>query len=145
MTRAWIVEKDVRACGNYDCVDYRKKVRGAKFSLDKQTGIARYGCPTCGQTHQTQLRSWKERRACKLCCYVRNVTVRRYTGDMSNPDAADGNTWAKTYCDACEELCSAWNHFGTGHRLQKRAQEKYAARGVDVPTLEQYRKVLDAS
>ena len=137
MSRAWLVEKDARACGNYSCESYRAKVKGSKFSLDETTGLARYGCIVCGKENETQLRSWKERRACKLCQYVRNVTVYKYSGG--------GEEHANEYCDAREALKSAWKHTYTAQQLKMKATNIYSARGVDVPTLEQYRKILNSS
>ena len=135
-TRKWVVGKEARSCGEYSCASRDGKKAPSKFSLDEQSGLARFGCGVCGKTTERQLRDWKERRACKLCCYVRNVTVHKFSSDSKE--------YAREYCDACDALKSAWSHTYTAQKLSKQAQVKYGARGVDVPTIEQYRRILDS-
>jgi len=134
-TRAWIVPKSAKTCSHYgyDCNNTRPK--GSKFNLDKYTGKTRFGCGACKHVHEMQLKAWKERRACRLCRYVRNVTVTEWT---------PGHQHAEEYCDACKQMLSCWSHLRTAADQKSKAVSTYAKRGVDVPTLEQYRKVLDS-
>lgn len=138
MTRAWIVPKSARTCSSYGYECNNTRPRGSKFKLNKETGVAHFYCATCRKTHETKLNSWKERRPCKLCQYVRNVTVTAFSWKQDG--AAQEH--AEEYCDACKQMLSCWSHLRTAADQKAKAVETYMKRGVDVPTLEQYRKVL---
>lgn len=135
-TRAWLVPKSAKTCSHYGYECNNTRPRGSKFKLNKETGVAHFYCGCCKHTHETQLKSWKERRACKLCQYVRNVTVSEWS---------PGHQHAEEYCDACKQMLSCWSHMRTAQEQKAKALVTYEKRGVDVPTLEQYRKVLNAS
>ncbi len=126
MARDWIVGREAKSCGNYSCSsrDGVKAKSGNKFSLNAETGVARFGCGVCGQTTERKLTRWWERKACESCGYVRTVKV--------SPGWGEGPHWNRQ-CDACELLTAAGKHLGEYQRRKEKALRIYETRGADVP------------
>lgn len=127
MARDWIVGKEARSCGEYSCASRDGVKKPGKFSLDVETGVARYGCGVCGKTTERQLRDWRERRACKCCQRVRTVKVTKFS--------TDSKEYFKEYCEACQLLLSARVHERSAREMRAKAAVLFEKFGVDVPRI----------
>lgn len=127
MARDWIVGAEARQCGEYTCASKDGERAPSKFSLNAETGVARFGCGVCGKTTERQLRSWREERDCKLCHRVRTVKVTQWSHDDSEH--------AAEYCDACSLVLSARRHERTAREMRTKAAALFEKYGVDVPRI----------
>jgi len=109
--KRWIVDKDARSCS------YRCDVPEARVTVkitDAVTGAFHKSCSGCGREEDGQLSRYKERRACKGCQDVRDVTV--------TVACNREREFAKDYCAICELEISAAHHAATAKAFFARAR-----------------------
>ncbi len=117
MTRRWIIGAEGGRCRNAGCPQYGK--RAGKPEVDPETGAIKVVCKLCRQPSERQANSWKERRPCRACNYVRDVTVSQWHS---------GGERARDYCDACDLMNSVGVHRQTADRLEAKAMAIRAKR-----------------
>lgn len=125
MTRRWIVGKDRRICPNA-CQGWSAPTCKVEIS-NPETGTFRKKCRECGAEETGQLDSFKERRPCKRCKVVHDVTVSMWHGTRTE-------RW-KEQCSLCDLEVSAAHHQAMARTFFARAAKLRA---------EQQRKAIKA-
>ncbi len=115
--KRWIIGGRARECSNDRCNRYGKK---GTVELDPATGKIDVRCSACTIISEYQASSWKERRPCKACGFVRDVKVTIWHGG--------GGEHARDFCNACEMLNAAEVHREAAIRMKAKANAIIAAR-----------------
>jgi hypothetical protein len=123
VTRRWIIEKGHRLCRDYGCPGHFSNDDGklTRSSVNAESGKITTVCIECEKLAEYQARSFKDRRPCKSCGHVRDITVRFFYGD-------DVTEHFHETCDACDLESSAASHYYQAQRFAERARKIRAAR-----------------
>jgi hypothetical protein len=113
--RRWVISKSYRLCPR-GCVGYERQTATVKIT-DPITGAIHCACKECGSSENDKLTTYKDRRPCKRCKNVYDVTVRLW----SNGKGEVEEHWRER-CSICELELSANLHLATGRTFLARAR-----------------------